>query len=277
MLVTIRRALLSVSDKTGLVDFARALVARKVELLSTGGTARLLAEAGIPVTEVSSVHRLSRDHGRARQDAAPARAWRPAGAARHRRCRHGEARHPAHRSAGGEPVSVRGHRGQTGLHLRRRHREHRHRRPRDGACRVEEPRIGHRGRRSGRLRARAGRSRSQRRRHQHRHARLARRQGVRAHGEVRHHGVLVPAGPRGQGRGILPANPSAGVRETPGPALRRESAPAAPRSIASSAPPGPAWRRRACSRARSCRSTTSPTPTPRWSACACSTSPPASS
>ena len=49
----IRRALLSVSDKTGIVDFARALAARGVELLSTGGTARLLAEAGLPVTEVS--------------------------------------------------------------------------------------------------------------------------------------------------------------------------------------------------------------------------------
>jgi phosphoribosylaminoimidazolecarboxamide formyltransferase/IMP cyclohydrolase len=54
MLITIRRALLSVSDKTGLVDFARALVARKVELLSTGGTARLLIDSGIPVTEVSA-------------------------------------------------------------------------------------------------------------------------------------------------------------------------------------------------------------------------------
>ena len=43
MLVTIRRALLSVSDKTGLVDFARALAARKVELLSTGGTATAAA------------------------------------------------------------------------------------------------------------------------------------------------------------------------------------------------------------------------------------------
>lgn len=49
----IRRALLSVSDKTGIVEFARALQARGVELLSTGGTARLLAEAGLPVTEVS--------------------------------------------------------------------------------------------------------------------------------------------------------------------------------------------------------------------------------
>ena len=52
MLVTIRRALLSVSDKTGLVDFARALAARKVELLSTGGTARLLRDAGIAVIDV---------------------------------------------------------------------------------------------------------------------------------------------------------------------------------------------------------------------------------
>ncbi len=49
----IRRALLSVSDKTGIVDFAKALAARGVELLSTGGTARLLAEAGLGVIEVS--------------------------------------------------------------------------------------------------------------------------------------------------------------------------------------------------------------------------------
>ncbi|MGH8378118.1 MAG: bifunctional phosphoribosylaminoimidazolecarboxamide formyltransferase/IMP cyclohydrolase, partial [Gammaproteobacteria bacterium] len=49
----IRRALLSVSDKTGLVDFARGLHQLKVELLSTGGTAKLLREAGIPIKEVS--------------------------------------------------------------------------------------------------------------------------------------------------------------------------------------------------------------------------------
>jgi phosphoribosylaminoimidazolecarboxamide formyltransferase/IMP cyclohydrolase len=48
----IRRALLSVSDKTGLVPFARALAARGVELLSTGGTHRALAGAGVPVTSV---------------------------------------------------------------------------------------------------------------------------------------------------------------------------------------------------------------------------------
>ncbi len=49
----IARALLSVSDKTGLVDFAKALTARGVEILSTGGTARSLAEAGIAVIDVA--------------------------------------------------------------------------------------------------------------------------------------------------------------------------------------------------------------------------------
>ncbi len=49
------RALISVSDKTGIVDFARALHALGVALLSTGGTARLLADAGLPVTEVAEV------------------------------------------------------------------------------------------------------------------------------------------------------------------------------------------------------------------------------
>src|SRR5476651_491335 len=49
----VRRALLSVSDKAGIVEFAQSLAQRGVELLSTGGTARLLAEAGLPVTEVS--------------------------------------------------------------------------------------------------------------------------------------------------------------------------------------------------------------------------------
>ena len=48
-------ALLSVSDKTGIVDFARSLHERGVKLLSTGGTARLLADNGLPVTEVSEV------------------------------------------------------------------------------------------------------------------------------------------------------------------------------------------------------------------------------
>jgi phosphoribosylaminoimidazolecarboxamide formyltransferase / IMP cyclohydrolase len=49
------RALLSVSDKTGLADFARALHARGIELISTGGTRKTLADAGVPVKDVSDV------------------------------------------------------------------------------------------------------------------------------------------------------------------------------------------------------------------------------
>jgi len=50
----IKRALLSVSDKTGIVDFARSLAGKGVDILSTGGTAKLLADNGIQVTEVSN-------------------------------------------------------------------------------------------------------------------------------------------------------------------------------------------------------------------------------
>lgn len=51
--VTPKRALLSVSDKTGIVELAQALAANGVEILSTGGTARLLKEAGVAMTDVS--------------------------------------------------------------------------------------------------------------------------------------------------------------------------------------------------------------------------------
>ncbi len=54
-LAPLRRALLSVFDKAGLVDFARALHQRGVELLSTGGSAHLLRQAGLPVTDVAEV------------------------------------------------------------------------------------------------------------------------------------------------------------------------------------------------------------------------------
>ena len=52
-MAVVKRALLSVSDKTGVVDFARALAHMGVQLLSTGGTAKLIADAGIEVTEVA--------------------------------------------------------------------------------------------------------------------------------------------------------------------------------------------------------------------------------
>lgn len=51
----IRRALISVSDKTGIIDFARALSQRGIDIISTGGTARSLHEAGIPVISIASV------------------------------------------------------------------------------------------------------------------------------------------------------------------------------------------------------------------------------
>ncbi|MEO0378926.1 MAG: bifunctional phosphoribosylaminoimidazolecarboxamide formyltransferase/IMP cyclohydrolase, partial [Pseudomonadota bacterium] len=52
-LIPVKRALLSVSDKTGLVDLGRALAGHGVELLSTGGTAKALREAGLEVKDVS--------------------------------------------------------------------------------------------------------------------------------------------------------------------------------------------------------------------------------
>src|SRR6202035_5504495 len=51
----VRRALLSVTDKTGLVEFARALANHGVELVSTGGTARELRDAGLAVKDISEL------------------------------------------------------------------------------------------------------------------------------------------------------------------------------------------------------------------------------
>ena len=50
--VKVTRAIVSVSDKSGIVDFARGLVNMGVQIISTGGTARALAEAGVPVVEI---------------------------------------------------------------------------------------------------------------------------------------------------------------------------------------------------------------------------------
>ncbi len=53
--IRVRRALVSVSDKGGLADFAQALTGMGIELISTGGTARYLKERGVPITPVSQV------------------------------------------------------------------------------------------------------------------------------------------------------------------------------------------------------------------------------
>jgi phosphoribosylaminoimidazolecarboxamide formyltransferase/IMP cyclohydrolase len=54
-LVPVRRALISVSDKSGLLDLARVLIDARVEIISTGGTAAALAKAGIPVTPIDAL------------------------------------------------------------------------------------------------------------------------------------------------------------------------------------------------------------------------------
>ena len=51
----LKRALISVTDKTGIVDFARGLVALGFELVSTGGTSKALREAGLTVSDVSDI------------------------------------------------------------------------------------------------------------------------------------------------------------------------------------------------------------------------------
>ena len=141
-LVPVRRALLSVSDKTGLVDFARALAGFGVELVSTGGTAKAIAAAGIAGARRHRAHRLSRDHGRPRQDAASGGPWRPARRARRSRACRGHARN------GIEPIDlvvvnlypfeeVR----RSGADYAVGGREHRHRRSGHGARRGQEPRL----------------------------------------------------------------------------------------------------------------------------------------
>ena len=151
-LVPLRRALLSVSDKTGLVDFAAGLVKAGVELVSTGGTAKAIADAGIAGARRLRPHRLPRNHGRPRQDAASLGSRR---ASRHpRRSRaHGRdarPRHRADRSRCRQSLSLR-----AGPLLGRRlcldGREHRHRRPGHGAGLRQEPRLCRHRHRSGRL------------------------------------------------------------------------------------------------------------------------------
>ena len=135
-----RRAILSVSDKTGLIPFGKALSARGFELVSTGGTAKALAEAGLPVVNVSDVTGFPRNDGRARQDASSQdsrrhpRAPSSSGRSAARRA----ARHRAGRSRGGQSVSVCRDGGEARGHIRRPDRADRHRRSEPRACRGEE-------------------------------------------------------------------------------------------------------------------------------------------
>ena len=109
-IVPIRRALISVSDKTGLVDFARALAARGVEILSTGGSAKAIRDAGRGGDGSVRPYRLSGNPRRAGENAGAANPWRHSRPARPARARgaDGAARHRADRPGGGQPLPVRG-------------------------------------------------------------------------------------------------------------------------------------------------------------------------
>lgn len=66
--MAVKRALISVSDKTGIVEFAKGLHELGVEIISTGGTMKSIADAGIPVMSVSEVTGFRND-GRQSKDA----------------------------------------------------------------------------------------------------------------------------------------------------------------------------------------------------------------
>ena len=181
------RALISVSDKTGLLELATALRRHGVEILSTGGTAKSLADAGIPVVQVSDYTGqpeilegrvktlVPRIHGGilARR-----------GLASHRR------EMKAHDILPIDLVVVNLYPFESaafrdGRHLRARHRKHRHRRSDDGARRREELRRRHGRRRPRGLPGDRRRTRRAARRGAAGDEFRPRPQGLRAHGVLR--------------------------------------------------------------------------------------------
>ena len=154
----IKQALISVSDKTGVLELARALSAMGVNILSTGGTAKLLADNGVAGDRSRRLHRLPGNAGWPGQDPASEGAWRHPGAARFSRAcgRAGTAWHSDHRHGRGEPLSVRADRVARRMLAGRRDREHRHRRPGDAAFVGQEPQGRGGAVRPGRLCAGAG-------------------------------------------------------------------------------------------------------------------------
>ena len=150
------KALLSVYDKTGVVELATALHELGWELLSSGGTAKVVAEAGVPVTDVAE---LTGVPGHPRP---PGRDPAPQGPRRHPRRphrsrapgRHGHLRHRGHRPRRGQPLPVL---------VEPVDRADRHRRPGHGPGLGQEPPVRRHRHRPGRLRRRA--RRAPRRRH----------------------------------------------------------------------------------------------------------------
>ena len=224
----VAQALLSVSDKTGLVEFARGLSALGVALLSTGGTAKALADAGLRVTDVGTYTgfpemldgRVKTLHPKV-HGGILARRDLPA--------------HVAALAAHGIPTidlvvvnlyPFRADGRQARLHVGRRHREHRHRRPVDGACRSEELAARRHRRRPRRLRGRPGRVEIRRRRAGRCDALSPDAQGIRAHRVLRWRDRQLADRARRRRRGAgFPGLVPFRRRQGAGDALRRESAP----------------------------------------------------
>ena len=183
-----RRALLSVSDKSGVVDFARGLAQRGFELVSTGGTARVLQEAGLAVTPISRGHEVSGDDGRARQDAPSSRARRDSGAPQSSRgsgiC--GGTRHHADRSRRRQSVPVRPRGRESRYAVRRIGRGDRHRRSKSRARGGQKFRGRARGRVASRLCRWSSNSSIASDGPDSRISIRAGPQGIHAHGAVRH-------------------------------------------------------------------------------------------
>ena len=139
----VERAILAPYDKSGLVAFASGLAERGVELVASGGTARVLTEAGLAVTPVEQVTGFARDARRAGEDPASRRSTAGCSptAATPRTCdsSRSSASSPSTCSS---PVSTRSARRSRAAPRPTRDRADRHRRARDDARRREELRVG---------------------------------------------------------------------------------------------------------------------------------------
>ncbi len=188
----VRRALVSVSDKRGLVPFVQGLAELGVEVLSTGGTCRQLREAGLEVIEVSEKTgfpeimdgRVKTLHpvihggllGRRGTDEAVME----------------EARHRAHRPRGRQPVPVRTDHRPRRRDYRRCHREHRYRWTGDDSGSQQESRRRCGLRQPGRLRR--GARQAQGRRTGDRRPAAPGRESVCTYGQLRHRDYEIPVG-----------------------------------------------------------------------------------
>ena len=222
--VQVRRALLSVSDKRGLVDFAKGLADMGVEIVSTGGTAKALAEAGVETRAVEDYTGFPEVmDGRVKTLnpkiyagllAVRSNPEHVRGAAR--------AGHRADRPGVREPLPVRARGRRPRRDRRGGHREHRHRRPHAHPRGRQEPPVRRGGHLARELRRGARGDAPLRRSARGAHARVAGAGGVLLHGALRRGDLALVR----RARGRLPGAGQPLVHQGAGPLLRREPPPA---------------------------------------------------